>query len=123
MARKLRIWVDFHGGCPDNRVFPPNKMLQRIRPMDALGRPDAPKNSVVLVGVSAALRNVEEEIHHAARSDAKVLITGESGVGKEIVARLIHERSSRSRNPLVTINCAGFPDTLLESELFGHVKG
>ncbi|MGE0592986.1 MAG: sigma 54-interacting transcriptional regulator [Vicinamibacterales bacterium] len=73
--------------------------------------------------MSAALRGVEEEVLHAARSDAKVLITGESGVGKEIVARMIHERSARSRGPLVTINCAGFPDSLLETELFGHVKG
>jgi DNA-binding NtrC family response regulator len=76
-----------------------------------------------LVGVSAAIRSVEEEIDHAARCDAKVLITGESGVGKEIVARQIHDGSSRGRGPLVTINCAGFPDSLLESELFGHVKG
>jgi DNA-binding NtrC family response regulator len=79
--------------------------------------------SVTMVGVSAAIRDVEEEIDHAARSDAKVLITGESGVGKEIVARLIHERGARSGGPLVTINCAGFPDSLLETELFGHVKG
>jgi DNA-binding NtrC family response regulator len=79
--------------------------------------------TVTMVGVSAAIRGVEEEIHHAARSEAKILITGESGVGKEIVARLIHDRSSRSRAPLVTINCAGFPDSLLESEMFGHVKG
>jgi DNA-binding NtrC family response regulator len=78
---------------------------------------------VMMVGVSAAIRGVEEEIDHAARSDAKVLITGESGVGKEIVARLIHERSGRRGGPLVTINCAGFPDSLLETELFGHVKG
>jgi DNA-binding NtrC family response regulator len=78
---------------------------------------------VVMIGVSAAIRGIEEELHYAARSDAKVLITGESGVGKEIVARLIHQRSSRSRGPLVTINCAGFPDSLLESEFFGHVKG
>jgi DNA-binding NtrC family response regulator len=78
---------------------------------------------VVMVGISPAVRGIEEEIHHAARTDAKVLITGESGVGKEIVARLIHQRSNRGRGPLVTINCAGFPDSLLESELFGHVKG
>jgi DNA-binding NtrC family response regulator len=76
-----------------------------------------------MVGVSPAIRGIEEEVHHAARTDAKVLITGESGVGKEIVARLIHQRSNRGRGPLVTINCAGFPDSLLESELFGHVKG
>jgi DNA-binding NtrC family response regulator len=79
--------------------------------------------AITLVGVSAAIRCVEEEIQHAARCDAKILVTGESGVGKEIVARLIHGGSSRSRGPLVTINCAGFPDSLLESELFGHVKG
>jgi two-component system, NtrC family, response regulator AtoC len=81
------------------------------------------KKLVTMIGMSTAIRGVEEEIDHAARSDAKVLITGESGVGKEIVARLIHERGHRRNGPLVTINCAGFPDSLLESELFGHVKG
>jgi DNA-binding NtrC family response regulator len=81
------------------------------------------KSAVTMVGISAAIQGVEDEIEHAARCDAKVLITGESGVGKEIVARLIHGRSNRNRGPLVTINCAGIPDSLLESELFGHVKG
>jgi DNA-binding NtrC family response regulator len=76
-----------------------------------------------MIGASAAIRDVEEEIDYAARANAKVLITGESGVGKEIVARLIHQRSARSSGPLVTINCAGFPDSLLESEMFGHMKG
>lgn len=76
-----------------------------------------------LIGVSASIRNLQEDLEFAARSDAKVLITGESGVGKEVVARLIHQRSARRGASLVTINCAGLPDTLLESELFGHVRG
>ena len=79
--------------------------------------------AVLMVGASAAVRDVEQEIEHAARSNAKVLITGESGVGKEIVARLIHQRGLRANGPYVTINCAGFPDSLLETEMFGHVKG
>ncbi len=78
---------------------------------------------VSLVGRSEAIRTIESEIDCAARSDAKVLITGETGVGKEVVARLIHSRSARVSAPLVTLNCAGLPDSLLESELFGHVRG
>jgi DNA-binding NtrC family response regulator len=69
------------------------------------------------------MREIEAEIVCASRSSAKILITGESGVGKEVVARLIHQRSDRAHAPLVTINCAGVPDTLLESELFGHMRG
>jgi DNA-binding NtrC family response regulator len=76
-----------------------------------------------LIGTSEAIRQIDEDVMWAARSDAKVLLTGESGVGKEVVARLIHERSQRSRMPLVTINCAGVPDSLLASELFGHARG
>lgn len=77
----------------------------------------------VLLGVSAAHAQIEEDVTLAARSDAKVLLTGESGVGKEIAVRLIHQRSSRSGGPFVPINCAGVPDTLLASELFGHARG
>lgn len=76
-----------------------------------------------MVGRSEAIRAIEADIECAARSDAKVLITGETGVGKEVVARLIHQRSLRASGPLVTVNCAGLPDSLLESELFGHVRG
>ena len=78
---------------------------------------------VRLIGRSPAIQALEAEIDSASRSDAKVLITGETGVGKEVVSRLIHHRSARAAAGLVTLNCAGLPDSLLESELFGHVRG
>ena len=78
---------------------------------------------VDLIGRSAEIVALQEEIERVARSDAKVLITGESGVGKEIVARSIHTHSPRAAMPFAPVNCAGLPETLLESELFGHVKG
>ena len=82
-----------------------------------------PQAAPALVGSSAATRTLDDDVTAASRSDAKVLITGESGVGKDVAARLIHGRSTRARQTLVTINCAGLPDSLLETELFGHVKG
>ncbi len=76
-----------------------------------------------IISESQPMRDVIDEAERAARSDAKILITGESGVGKEVIAKLIHSHSHRASRALVTVNCAGVPDTLLESELFGHARG
>ena len=76
-----------------------------------------------LVGRSPVMMALQAEIQRVAQSEAKILITGESGVGKELVAMSIHAHSHRADLPFVTVNCAGLPETLLESELFGHVKG
>jgi transcriptional regulator with PAS, ATPase and Fis domain len=76
-----------------------------------------------LIGVSESIKQLQEELKQAGRSDAKVIITGESGVGKEVAARLIHRHSARQLRPFCAINCGGVPDSLLESELFGHVRG
>jgi len=76
-----------------------------------------------LLGVSRQMEDLREEVEQVARSDAKILITGESGAGKEVVAQCIHAHSGRSSMAFVPVNCAGLPETLLESELFGHVRG
>ena len=76
-----------------------------------------------LIGNSPEMLELRSEIANVASSEAKVLLTGESGVGKELVARAIHRQSLRSTGPFVAMNCAGLTETLLETELFGHVKG
>jgi transcriptional regulator with GAF, ATPase, and Fis domain len=76
-----------------------------------------------LIGSTPAMLDLIQEIARIARSDAKVLITGESGVGKELVANSIHRLSPRAHRSMGAVNCAGLSETLLESELFGHVKG
>jgi transcriptional regulator with PAS, ATPase and Fis domain len=76
-----------------------------------------------LIGSSPQMAALQNQVQRVAASDAKVLITGESGVGKELVARALHNRGNRAAQRFVPVNCAGLPETLLESELFGHVKG
>jgi len=89
----------------------PHEPLPRER-----GRPE-------LIGRTAAMLEVYKQIAHAADSTAPVLVMGESGTGKELVARAIHANSTRHGRPFVAVNCGAIPDTLLESELFGHTRG
>ncbi|MDE3249153.1 MAG: sigma-54-dependent Fis family transcriptional regulator [Bacteroidota bacterium] len=76
-----------------------------------------------MIGASAPITKIKETIEKVAPTEARVLITGENGVGKELVARWIHEKSNRATGPLVEVNCAAIPGELIESELFGHEKG
>lgn len=76
-----------------------------------------------IIGESDPIKKIKETIEKVAPTDARVLITGENGVGKELVARWIHEKSNRASQPLVEVNCAAIPGELIESELFGHEKG
>jgi DNA-binding NtrC family response regulator len=87
------------------------------------GMPDADGLPETLIGSSPGMRKVQKIIGLVADSDATVLITGETGTGKEVVARTIHRVGARSSGPFMALNCAAIPPDLLESELFGHVKG
>lgn len=85
------------------------------------------KNSVenrdVIIGNSQAIKNIMQTVELVSKTDARVLITGENGTGKELIARAIHKASNRSANEIVEVNCAAIPNELIESELFGHERG
>ncbi|PLX93010.1 MAG: sigma-54-dependent Fis family transcriptional regulator [Desulfuromonas sp.] len=103
------------------RALGHRKMQEQIRLLHA--RINAQNDQDALIGESPALLKVKEQIRRVADLDTSVLIAGESGTGKELVARALHRQSHRSKGPFVAINCAALPETLLESELFGHVRG
>lgn len=93
------------------------RRLRRV--LDSRGSPSAS----TMIGESAALRRVQALVDRVAEADVPVLVTGESGVGKELVARELHAHSAAAEGPFVALNCAAVPSELLESELFGHVRG
>jgi two-component system response regulator AtoC len=103
------------------RFFDRKKLSDQIE--ELASRLDKPDPNDLLIGNSVAMQEVYKTIGRVARSDATVLITGETGTGKELIATILHETSNYSRGPLVKVNCAALPETLLESELFGHEKG
>jgi DNA-binding NtrC family response regulator len=80
-------------------------------------------NTREIIGESESIQKIKDTIERVAPTDARVLITGENGTGKELVARWIHERSNRNKGPMIEVNCAAIPSELIESELFGHEKG
>lgn len=120
-------------GAFDFLVKPPdlNKLLVTLR--NAINKKELLVETKVLrrkvtktreiIGESPAIKNILDTIEKVAPTDARVLITGENGTGKELVARWIHEKSNRFKNPIVEVNCAAIPSELIESELFGHEKG
>jgi two-component system nitrogen regulation response regulator NtrX len=103
------------------------KIIKLLEQAAALGdrQNSAPKQAptVDLIGISPALATIRRQIAAVGPKNASVLITGENGVGKEVVARMIHHSSTRANAPFIAINCAAIPDELIEAEMFGHVKG
>jgi DNA-binding NtrC family response regulator len=98
-------------------------IAERRRGQARLAREPGAPGQPILVGQSAVLRQLKHHLEVIARSEGTVLICGESGTGKELVAQAIHHASPRRGKPLVTVNCAAFPDSLLEAELYGHERG
>ena len=84
---------------------------------------DSQPRQPLIISASPQMAEILALVGRVAAGDAKVLVTGESGVGKDLVAREIHARSARASRAFIAVNCAGLTETLLESELFGHVKG
>jgi len=107
-----RLLITLRNALDKQRLVTETKVLKR-----KVGK------ALEMVGESGPINKIKDTIEKVAPTDARVLITGENGVGKELVARWIHEKSNRSSGPMVEVNCAAIPGELIESELFGHEKG
>lgn len=102
------------------RLFEHQELASKVRTLEARGASDSRDR---MVGEGPAMQRIYKTVGRIAGSDATVLVTGETGTGKELIANVIHTNSPRRTGPLIRVNCAALPDTLLESELFGHEKG
>ena len=109
-----RILVSVRNAFEKEDVIKENKVLRKKIKTD---------NQNKIIGESKAILNIKQMINKVALTDARVLITGENGSGKELVAKQLHEKSNRNKNPFIEVNCAAIPSELIESELFGHEKG
>jgi DNA-binding NtrC family response regulator len=113
--------LNFHQLLPQiERAIEHRRLAKELRSLRSQGSADG---IATMIGRSPAMQHVYKLIGQVAESDATVLIRGESGTGKELVVNAIHFNSGRNKGPLVKVNCASIPETLLESELFGHEKG
>ena len=110
-----RLFITIRNAMDKSSLITEKKTLQRR----------VTKKSAVqeIIGTSAPIQFIKETIDTVAPTDARVLVTGSNGAGKELVARWLHEKSNRKENPIVEVNCAAIPSELIESELFGHEKG
>jgi transcriptional regulator with GAF, ATPase, and Fis domain len=134
LVNRLKLFVEMIGGAiaRTGAEDETRKALEEVRRLrDQLERENIYLQQQVksarrhrgLIGDSAALRSVLEQVDQVANTNSSVLLIGETGTGKELIASAIHELSSRNKRPMVTLNCAAIPDTLIESELFGREKG
>lgn len=119
---ELRLVGALASAALNNALLVEQLENQAITPLSISNVP-ASKPGTEIVGLSGVMQQLKREIDMVAGSDLNVLITGETGVGKELVAKAIHESSSRASQPVVYLNCAALPESVAESELFGHVKG
>ncbi|MBV9789766.1 MAG: sigma-54-dependent Fis family transcriptional regulator, partial [Chloroflexi bacterium] len=102
-----------------DRFFEHQELSSKVKTLE--GQASDPRDRII--GAGPAMQRIYKMVGRIAASEATVLVTGETGTGKELVANVIHANSNRRTGPMIKVNCAALPDTLLESELFGHEKG
>ena len=121
----MRLGAFDHLTKPIGRDDLKSLLARMLAHREAMERQEEPPEGAAgtLIGASEGMRRVQKTIGMAADSEATVLILGETGTGKELVARALHQYSRRNAKPFIAVNCAAIPSELLESELFGHVKG